>query len=113
MTQDALRFLQILFTILWSIWNHRNVGVHDNIQPNPLGVLLMAQNLSCKYQEAFNKEESQQFMEHKHSIDPNPAGGQWQMVLKLVGATRRRVSGSTYAYEARNRQGEVVFWGIS
>ena len=86
--------------------------VHSNIQPDPLGVLLMAQNLSCRCQEAFNKEESQQFKEYKHSTNPNPTGGQWKIVLKLAGAKRRGFTSSAYAYEARNRQGEVVFWGI-
>ena len=109
---EDMRFLQILFTILWSIWNHRNVVVHDNIQPNPLGVLLMAQTMSCKYQEAFGKEESHHLKEFNHSNDPNPAGGQWQRVLKLAGAKRRSYSGSAYAYEAKNKQGEVVFWGV-
>ena len=42
----------------------------------------------------------------------NPTRGQWQIVLKLAGAKRRGFTGSAYAYEARNRQGEVVFWGI-
>ena len=50
--------------------------------------------------------------EYKHSTDPNPTGGQWQIVLKLAGAKRRGFTGSAYAYEARNRQDEVVFWGI-
>ena len=34
------------------------------------------------------------------------------MLFKLAGAKRRGFTGSAYAYAARNRQGEVVFWGI-
>jgi len=71
----------------------------------------MAQTLSSRYQEAFSKEESQQFKEYKHSSDPNPAGSQWQIVLKLAGAKRRGHFGSAFAYKAKNRQGEVVFYG--
>ena len=35
-----------------------------------------------------------------------------EIVLQLAGAKRRGFTGSAYAYEARNRQGEVVVWGI-
>ncbi|KAL0015319.1 hypothetical protein SO802_002388 [Lithocarpus litseifolius] len=72
----------------------------------------MAQTLPCRYREAFNKEESQQFKEYKHSSDPNPTGGQWQIVLKLVGARRKGRFDSAFAYEAKNRQAEVVFWRV-
>ena len=72
----------------------------------------MAQTLSCRYQEAFSKEESQQFKEYKRSSDPNLAGGQWQFVLKLAGARKRGHFGSAFAYEAKNRKGEEVFWGV-
>ena len=41
----------------------------------PPWCIVMAQNLSCRYQEAFNEEDSQQFQEYEHSTDPNPAGG--------------------------------------
>ena len=34
------------------------------------------------------------------------------MLFKLAGAKRRGFTGRAYAYAARNRQGEVVFWGI-
>lgn len=80
--------------------------VHDNIQPYPLAVFLMVQNLSYKYQEAFNKEESQNVQKRNLVTDQSAARGQWQFIIKLAGAKRRNVSGSAYAYEARNRQGE-------
>ena len=72
----------------------------------------MAQTLSYRYQEAFSKEESRQFKEYKRSSDPNLAGGQWQFFLKLAGARRKGNFGSPFPYEAKNRQGEVVFWGV-
>lgn len=48
-----MQYLQRIFTTLWTLWNHRNRVVHEGIQPNPIEVILTAQNLSCTYQNIF------------------------------------------------------------
>ena len=48
-------YLQAIFTTFWTIWNHRNTVVHEGKQPNPMEVILKAQNLSCRYQETPTK----------------------------------------------------------
>lgn len=75
-------------------------------------MLLTAQNLSCRYHEIFNEADSLGTQRHQQNTDQIPIGGQWQLIVKLAGAKRKRTKRSAYAYEARNLQGEVVFCGI-
>ena len=49
---------------------------------------------------------------NQQNTDQIPIGGQWQLIVKLAGAKRKRAKRSAYAYEAGNLQGEVVFCGI-
>lgn len=79
MTPDAMIFLQILFTTLWSIWYHRNLVADNGIQPNPMDVILMVQNLSCRYHDAFSNEESQHSQGHRCSNPQSSVGGNWQL----------------------------------
>ena len=53
-----MEYLQNLFTILWTIWNHRNKVVHEGLSPNPMQVVLTSQSLSCKYKSSFTAQES-------------------------------------------------------
>ena len=50
-------YLQSSFTTLWTMWNHRNRVVHEGIQPNPIEVILIAQNLSCRYHNILKKDQ--------------------------------------------------------
>lgn len=55
---NRMFYLQSMFTILWSIWNHRNQVLHKGKIPNPKEVILIAQSFICKYQEEFSKERT-------------------------------------------------------
>ncbi|KAL0008982.1 hypothetical protein SO802_010484 [Lithocarpus litseifolius] len=78
-----------------------NLAVHEDKQPNPTEVLLTAQNLSCRYHEIFNEADSLDAQRRQQNADQIPIGGQWQLIVKLAGAKRKRAKRSAYAYEAR------------
>ena len=37
-----MELLQAMFTILWSIWKHKNMVLHKGKVPNPMEVVLMS-----------------------------------------------------------------------
>ena len=79
-----------------------NLAVHEDKQPNPIEMLITAQNLSCRYHEIFNEADLLDTQRHQQNTDQIPIGGQWQLIVKLAGAKRKRTKRSAYAYEARN-----------
>lgn len=48
-----MRDIHTIFAYLWTIWNHRNLVIHEGKTPIPIEVILTAQSLSCKFQEAY------------------------------------------------------------
>ena len=63
--QANLSYLQFIFTTLWTIWLNRNQVVHEGKCPNPMELILTAQNLVCRYQTEFYNEKTNQKL-------PNP-----------------------------------------
>lgn len=63
--QANLSYLQFIFTTLWTIWLNRNQVVHEGKCPNPMEIILTAQNLVCRYQPEFYNEKTNQKL-------PNP-----------------------------------------
>ena len=41
--QDMMNYVQAIFTYLWTIWNHRNLVLHEGKDPNPMEVILTVQ----------------------------------------------------------------------
>lgn len=50
-----MQFLQALLTILWLLWTHRNLVVHQAKIPNPAEVVLTSTSLICRHKEAFKE----------------------------------------------------------
>ena len=105
-------YLQAIFTTLWTIWNHRNLVVHEGKLPNPMEVILTAQNLSCRYRDTFTKYSDT----NRQSMDPisgnHSIAGPWNLIINIAGV-RSKKTRSAYAYEAKNLQGEIMFYGVA
>ena len=113
-TSDANRMflLQSMFTILWSIWNHRNLTLNQGKMPNPKEVILTAQSFICRYQKAFSLD-AQQNNRFKHQQVQNFTNQNWQIILKVAAFKNNRTKRSGFAYQALNQKGAIILSGGS
>ena len=108
MEQNRISFLHSLFTILWSIWNHRNLVLHWGKFPNPMEVILTSQSLICRYQEAFQENQEQEHNSRQHP--PQPFTNQdWQIIINVAAYRNWKSKRSDYAFEAINLGGSTLF----
>ena len=87
--------------------------VHEGVTLDPMNVILTTQNLFCKYQEIYQKNHSTDHRLSKQKTIDQGLYGQWSITLKISGVKQGRKKRASFAYEARNRQGTVVFCGCS
>ena len=83
--EGFLEYMQNIFTTLWTIWFHRNMVIHKGKPHNPMEVILIAQNLSCRYKEVFSSQPSPHIRYSRPSNEPNTVTGQCNSWLKLQG----------------------------
>ena len=108
-----MEYMQGIFINLWAIWKHRNLVVHEGKDPNPIEVVLMVQTLSCRYKDYYTAQPTNN--KHTKCSNPGPqtAAGQWQLIIKIAGAWRKKAKRCAYAYEAKNLQGDIMFCGAA
>lgn len=93
-------FLQFIFTILWSIWNYRNMVLHQGKLPNIMEVALKSHFLIWRYQEAFRDNQEQR-----------PTNHRWHIMLKMAANKNRKSKRSGYAFETKTLEGNILFTG--
>ena len=108
--QCKMMFLQSCFTILWTLWNHRNMILHQGKTPNPMEVVLTSQSLICRYQDAFKDSQIQVRKPNQQNRQRIP-NHEWQIIIKVAAYKNRRSRKSGYAYEAKSMEGRVLFTG--
>ena len=73
----------------------------------------MVQTLSCRYKDYYTAQPTNN--KHTKCSNPGPqtAAGQWQLIIKIAGAWRKKAKRCAYAYEAKNLQGDIMFCGAA
>ena len=107
-----MKYLQGIFTNLWSIWTHRNLVVHEGKHPNPLEVILTVQSLICRYAKAFDCCSTSVHKSGVQSKQVQIPCGPWQLIVKVVGARLKRMNRAGYAFEAKTTHGNSILQGI-
>ena len=110
--QIGVSHMQSIFTTLWTIWFHRNMGVHEGKQPNPVEVILIAQTLSCRYKKVFSSQPSPLIRSSEPSNEPSNVTRQWQLLIKIAGTRNPRLNWSAWAFKAKDQQGVIRFYGV-
>ena len=109
--QGRMCFLQTIFTILWSIWNHRNMVLHQGLSPNPIEVILISQSLMCRYQTAFSQRQNTRPSE-KQTLQRIPHQN-WQILIKVAASRNRKTKRFGFAFEATSMAGVTIFRGAA
>ena len=97
MDQVRMDYLRSVFTFLWTIWNHRNMVIHDRITPNPIEVILTAHTLPCRLKEAYERKESHDNSHRGNYSAYQNFGGPWDLIVKVAGARRKRPRRTAFA----------------
>lgn len=105
-----MNHLQAHFTSLWSIWNHKNMVLHQGQIPNLVEVILISQSLTCRYQEAFNQSQMQKTKSYPKQTKSIPHQS-WQILIKVAASGNRKAPRYGFAFEANTLDGSTLFKG--
>ena len=75
-------------------------------------VILTAQTLSCRYKEVFFSQPSPFIRRSRPSNEPSNVTGQWQLLIKIAGTKNSRLNRSAWAFEAKDQEGVIRFYGV-
>lgn len=69
---------------------NRNRVVHQGINPNPMDVILIAQNLSNKYKKTFTSHNNHRDRSNRCTrTECQSVAGDWKLIIKVVGTRSR------------------------
>ena len=87
--------------------------VHQGITLDPVEVILTTQTLSCRYKDTLSGYSPSGGRDDRcNRSKRQSAVGDWQLIIKLVGARSRSPYRNGTAYEALTVQGDKVFFGV-
>ena len=84
-----------------------------NCKLQSLKVVLTAQNLYCRYKEAYSISYESNRRCFRSGVEHNTAAGHWQLLIKIAGVRNSRCNRSAWAYEAKDMQGVIKLYGVA
>ena len=81
--------------------------------PNPTKVILTTQSWTCKFKEAFEIKRNHDRPNKGIQFNHQNIGGCWDLIIKIAGARKARPKRTSFAYEASNLQGMIMFLGCA
>ena len=69
--------------------------------------------MACRYKKAFLDQPRHPIQPRRPNMDHYPPSGQWQLIVKIVGARSRKPKRWSSAYEPINMQGASIFYGVT
>ena len=87
--------LQSIFTILWTIWIHRNLILHNGKTPNPIEVILTSQSLICRFKEAFNLYKGYNHCQRSRNRTKE-CEQNWRLLIKVAATENKRTRRSGF-----------------
>ena len=81
--------------------------------PNPTEVIITAQSWTCRFKEAFETKKNHDKPNKGIQFNHKNIGGCWDLIIKIAGARKARPKRTSFAYEASNLQGRIMFSGCA
>ena len=88
--------------------------MHQEIIPNPMEVILITQNFSCRYKAFLSSCQTLRRRDSSYSNTwQQPVARNWNLIIKIAIARKRRHYRYNIVYEALTLQGDKVFFGVA
>ena len=81
--------------------------------PKPTEVILTAQSWTCRFKEAFETKKNHDRPNKGIQFNHKNIGGCWDLIIKIAGARKARPKKTSFAYEASNLRGRIMFSGCA
>uniref|UniRef100_A0A2N9EZ18 Reverse transcriptase zinc-binding domain-containing protein n=1 Tax=Fagus sylvatica TaxID=28930 RepID=A0A2N9EZ18_FAGSY len=104
--------LQLILTLMWCIWFHRNQVMFEGKQPNPMEIILTSKSLLNRFLQAPSNNagntEMGSITAHATSWQPD---NNWQVLITTEGGAAKNGKWQGMPYVGKNRDGQVIFVG--
>uniref|UniRef100_A0A2N9GQ04 Reverse transcriptase zinc-binding domain-containing protein n=1 Tax=Fagus sylvatica TaxID=28930 RepID=A0A2N9GQ04_FAGSY len=102
--------LQLILTLMWCIWFHRNQIMFEGKQPNPMEIILTAKSLLNRFLQApSNNAGNTKMGSNTAQATSWQPDNNWQVLITTEGGAAKNGKWQGMAYVGKNKDGQVIF----